>query len=93
MCLFWFFVLCLWSDKSEFKGLLYGINLWSVPGFIFLSLVVVFNFSVATFLLLPVDLTSSEAHNKLSISMLPSDRKWKQSWLLKCVFNQNLDNR
>jgi hypothetical protein len=34
--------------------------------------VVVFNFSVATFLLLPEYLISSEAH-KFSISMLPSD--------------------
>ena len=73
MHVFWFFVLCLWSDQYEFKGLLYGFNLWSIPGFIFLSLVVIFNFSVATFLLLPVDLISSEAHNKLSISMLSSD--------------------
>jgi hypothetical protein len=60
----------LWSD---FKALFYGFNLWSVPGFISLSLVVAFNFSVATFLLLPQYLISSQAHNKLSISMLPSD--------------------
>lgn len=63
----------MWSDQSEFKALFYGFNFWIVPGFIFLSLVVVFNFSVVTFLLQPVDLISSEVHNKLSTSMLPSD--------------------
>jgi len=34
--------------------------LWNVRGFIFFSLVVVFNFSIAVFLLLPVDLISSQ---------------------------------
>jgi len=37
----------------------YGFNLWYVQGFIFFSLVVVFNFSIALFLLLPFDLISS----------------------------------
>ena len=41
----------------------------------FLSLVVVFNFSVALFLFLSVGLISSQAHifNKLSIYVVPSD--------------------
>ena len=40
----------------------YGFNLWSVPGFILLSLVVVFNISIALVLLLHVDLICSQAH-------------------------------
>jgi hypothetical protein len=35
MRVFWFFVLCLWSDQSKFVARFYGSNLWNVPGFIF----------------------------------------------------------
>jgi hypothetical protein len=61
MLLFWFFVLCLWSDQSEFMAVSYGFNLWGVPGVV-LSLVVVLNFSTAVFLFLPLDLAWSQAH-------------------------------
>jgi len=47
-------VVYLWSDESEFMALFRGFNLW--------ILVVDFNFSIAIFLSLPVDLICSQAH-------------------------------
>jgi hypothetical protein len=47
-------MLCLWSDESDFVALFCGFNLW--------IFVVVFNFSVAIFLLLPLDLICPQAH-------------------------------
>ena len=48
--LLWLYVLCLWSDHSEFMGRFYGFNLWNVPVFLSLSLRVdIFKFSIALF--------------------------------------------
>ena len=53
--------LVLWCGQSEFMAVLYGFNLWSIPGFIyFLVLWLFFNFSIALFLLLPIDLICSQ---------------------------------
>ena len=46
------FVLCLWSDKSEFEALLWFL-IGGLVQVLFLSLVV--NFSTAIFLLLPLE--------------------------------------
>jgi hypothetical protein len=54
MRVFWFFMLCLWSGESELMALSCGFNLWII--------VVVFNFPIAIFLVLPVDLICSQAH-------------------------------
>ena len=48
MYMFWFLVLCLWSDLGSWL-FFYAFNLWSVPGFVFLGLVG-FSFSIAIFL-------------------------------------------
>jgi hypothetical protein len=40
MRVLWFFVFCPRSDLSEYMANIYGFNLWSVPSFIFWSLVV-----------------------------------------------------
>jgi len=34
---FWIFVLCLWSDQSEFMVHFVVFNLWFGPGFVFKS--------------------------------------------------------
>jgi len=61
MLVFWFVVLCLCSDQTEFMAHFYGFNLPSVPGSIF-CVMVVFNFSIDLFILLPVDLVCSQVH-------------------------------
>ena len=53
---------CVRFDFSEFMTPFYGFNLCSVSGLNFLSLVVVFNFSVAILLLPCIDLICSQAH-------------------------------
>jgi hypothetical protein len=67
--------MCLWSDQSDVMTLFYGFNLWGVPCFIFLSPEFFSNFSVAPFVLLPVDFICYQAHivNKLTVSMVPRD--------------------
>jgi hypothetical protein len=70
MHVFWFFsvVSVVWSVSVHVCFLCF---LWNVPGFISCSLVVVFNVSVALFLLLPVDLICSQVciFNKCSVSV------------------------
>lgn len=53
--------LVLWCGQSEVMAVLFGFNLWNIPGFIcFLDLWLFFNFSIALFLLLPIDLICSQ---------------------------------
>lgn len=61
MHVFWFVTLWLWFDLSQSMAHFNGFNLQSVSGLNFLSLVCVFNFSVAVFLLPPIDLICSQA--------------------------------
>ena len=37
MRVFWFFVICSKSDRTDFMALFCGFNWWSVPGLIFES--------------------------------------------------------
>jgi hypothetical protein len=61
MHVFLFFVLCLRSGLSEFMATCM-VLICGVFQALYLSLVVVFNFSVAIFFLLLVDLVCSQAH-------------------------------
>ena len=51
---------CLWSDQSQFIALVLVFNLWF--RFYFQDLYLIFNFSVAFVLLLPLDQSCSQVH-------------------------------
>jgi len=52
---FWIVVSCLWSDQSEFMALFMVFNLWIGLCCIFEPCSYFLNFSIAIFLLLPLD--------------------------------------
>ena len=45
--MFWFCVLCLWSDQSEFMAISYDVNLQCVLDFYFCQSCGCFNISIA----------------------------------------------
>jgi hypothetical protein len=52
---------CL-SDQPEFVAHFMVFNLWFGPGFIFESWKLIFNFSIAIFIFLPLDWNCSQVH-------------------------------
>jgi hypothetical protein len=59
------FLCHVYGHQSEFIALFMVFNLWNGPGAI-LAFYLIFNFSVATSLLLPLDWICSQVHNFMS---------------------------
>ena len=57
MLVFWFFVLCLWSDQSRFSAVFFNCRVFQA---LFFESYCCFYVSITVFLLQPVDLISSQ---------------------------------